>query len=81
MLTAKDIKNLIDGLSGFFATKKDIEEVKEDIHDLRLDVLGHLDAVYKEVKDKRQEQDIHSQQHEDIRDELDIVKKNIGLHI
>lgn len=81
MLTAKDIKNLIDGISGFFATKKDIEEIKEKIHDLRLDVLGHLDAVYKEVKNKRQEQDIHAQQHEDIRDELDIVKKHIGISL
>lgn len=51
MLTAKDIKNLIDGISGFFATKKDFEDLEEKIDYKFNNVLDKMDSVYKEVKD------------------------------
>lgn len=75
MLTSEDIGNFIDRFSTIFATKQDLQKVKddlqEDMRDLRLDVLDKFDAVYKEVKDMRLEQNAHVQTHRDIDERLD----------
>ena len=47
------------------------------MQELRLDVLEKLDAVYKEVKDMRQEQDMHVQKHRDIDERLDNLESPI----
>ena len=36
-----------------------------------------LDAVFKEILAVRQEQSVHAQQHEDIHDEIDSIKKKV----
>lgn len=76
MLTSKDIKLLIE----FFKTRA---EADEDLRKLReematkgmfREVMTKLDAVYKEVADMRQEQDMHVQKDRDIDEQLDQLK-------
>ena len=45
--------------------------------DMLREVMTKLDAVYKELKDMRLEQDMHVQMHRDIREELDSLKSSI----
>ena len=81
MLSRGDISNLIDSFSHIFATKKESEdtkhELKEKMHQVRLDVLDKLDAVFKELKDFRQEQTFHVQSHRDIEDKLDTHEQRL----
>lgn len=78
MLTSKDIKLFVD----FFKTRaeadEDLRKLKEEMQTLRLDVLEKLDAVFKEVKDMRQEQDMHVQKHRDIDERLDKLGSSIS---
>lgn len=77
MLTSKDIKLLIDSFKTRAEADEDLRKL-EDRFNLRFnDVLDKLDAVYKEVKDMRQEQDFHVQQHRDINDRLDKIKSSV----
>lgn len=79
MLTSQDIKLLIDSFKTRAEADEDLRKL-EDRFDLRFnDVLDKLDAVYKELKDMRQEQDFHVQQHRDINDRLDKIKSSV-LH-
>ncbi len=74
MLTTDDIRKLIDGLTAIFTTKEDLQKLDDKFYNKFQDVLTKLDGVYKEVKDMRQEQTIHVQQHEDTRDRLDKIE-------
>lgn len=61
MLTSEDIKLLIDSFKTRAEADEDLRKLEERF-DLRFnDVLDKLDAVYKELKDMRQEQDFHVQ--------------------
>lgn len=55
-----------------------MRKLREEMRDLRLDVLEKLDAVFKEVKDMRQEQDMHVQKHRDIDERFDKIEVSIG---
>lgn len=77
MLTSKDIKLLITSFRTREEAKADSQALREEMQELRLDVLEKLDAVYKEVKDIRQEQDIHVQKHRDIDEKLDKLGASI----
>lgn len=77
MLTSKDIKLLIESFKTRAEADEDLRKL-EDRFDLKFnDVLGKLDAVYKELKDMRQEQDMHVQKHRDIDEKLDQLKSPI----
>ena len=77
MLTSKDIKLLIDSFKTRAEADEDLRKL-EDRFNLRFnDVLDKLDAVYKELKDMRQEQDFHVQQHRDIKDRLDKIESSV----
>ena len=74
MLTSIDIKLLVDTFKTRAEADEDSRILKEEMQGLRLDVLEKLDAVYavyKEVKDMRQEQNMHVQKHRDIDERLD----------
>ncbi len=66
MLTSKDIRLLVNSFKTREEADADMQALREEMHQLRLDVLEKLDAVFKEVKDMRQEQDMHVQKHRDI---------------
>ena len=71
MLTSKDIKLLVDTFKTRAEVEEDIRRL-EDKFDFKFnDVLTKLDNVYKELKDMRQEQNIHVQRHRDIDERLD----------
>jgi len=80
MLTSKDIKLLIESFKTRAEADEDIRKLRDEISGLKeemttkemfRDVMTKLDAVFKEVKDMRQEQDMHVQKHRDIDDRLD----------
>lgn len=71
MLTSKDIKLLVDTFKTRAEADEDSRLLKEEMQGLRLDVLEKLDAVYTEVKDMRQEQNMHVQKHRDTDERLD----------
>ncbi len=48
---------------------------KEELAQLRNDVLDRVDAVFFEVKNMRQEQTVHAQQHRDIHDRLEAIEQ------
>lgn len=81
MLTSKDIKLLID----FFKTRaeadEDLRKLKEEMatKDMFREVMTKIDAVYKEVLDMRQEQDIHVQKHRDIDERFDKIETSISI--
>lgn len=77
MLTSKDIRLLIESFKTRVEADEDLRK-QEDRFDLKFnDVLDKLDAVFKEVKDMRQEQDFHVQQHRDINERLDKLESPI----
>ena len=53
MLTSKDIKLLIGSFKTREEADADSQALKEEMQELRLDVLEKLDAVYKEVREMR----------------------------
>lgn len=75
MLTKDDIRKLIE----VFATKDDLEQLvtKVEFHETMNNVLNKLDAVYGELKDFRQEQTVHSGQHEEIREDIELLKQKV----
>lgn len=77
MLTSKDIRLLVASFKTREEADADLRILGEEMRELRLDVLEKLDAVYKEVKDMRQEQDIHVQKHRDIDERLDTLGVSI----
>ena len=79
MLTVDDIKKLLDSFSAVFATKEESRELREEMNSRFRDVTTKLDAVFKEVKDTRQEQAFHTQVHEDIVLEQTKIKKRISI--
>lgn len=85
MLTDTDIKKLILEMARSFVTKEELrqefEKIKEEMatKNESRDVMTKLDAVFKEILAVRQEQSIHAQQHSDIHDQLDAIKKHSGM--
>lgn len=74
MLTSKDIKLLIETFKTRVEADEDLRKL-ENRFDLKFnEVLDKLDAVYKEMKDMRKEQDFHVQKHRDIDDRLDKIE-------
>lgn len=74
MLTSKDIKLLIESFKTRSEADEDLRKLEERLDFKFQDVLTKLDAVHKELKDMRQEQDIHVQKHRDIDDRLDKIE-------
>lgn len=85
MLTDADIKKLLLEMARSFVTKEELrqefEKIREEMatKDMFREVMTKLDAVFKEVLAVRQEQSVHAQQHSDIHDELDALKKHVGM--
>lgn len=83
MLTDADIKKLLLEMARSFVTKEELrqefEKIREEMatKDMFRKVMTKLDAVYKELRDMRQEQDFHVQQHRDINDRLDKLESPI----
>ena len=76
MLTPKDIKLLIDTFKTRAEADEDLRKLREEMatKDMFREVMTKLDAVYKELKDMRQEQDMHVQKHRDIDERLDKIE-------
>ncbi len=79
MLTSKDIKLLIEFFKTRAETDEDLRKLREEMatKDMFREVMTKLDAVFKEVKDMRLEQDMHVQKHRDIDEQLDQLKSPI----
>ncbi|OGE37049.1 hypothetical protein A3B45_04045 [Candidatus Daviesbacteria bacterium RIFCSPLOWO2_01_FULL_39_12] len=79
MLTSRDIKLLIETFKTRAEADEDLRKLREEMatKDMLREVMTKLDAVYKELKDMRLEQDMHVQMHRDIREELDSLKSSI----
>ena len=80
MLTAEDFQKLIQ----LFVTKEEfhqeLEKIREEMaskDDFRR-VMTVLDKVLKEVLDMRQEQTMHVQSHDDIREEITVIQKKLN---
>lgn len=71
MLTSEDIKLLIETFKTRAEADDDLRKLEERLDFKFQDVLTKLDAVYKELKDMRLEQNAHVQMHRDINDRLD----------
>ena len=77
MLTSNDIKLLVDNFKTRAEADEDLRRLEERL-DLKFqDVLTKLDVAYKELHNMRLEQNVHVQQHKDIRDELNNLKSSI----
>lgn len=78
MLTDDDIQKMLTAFTPVFATKDDLgnlkHEVNEEINEFKSGVYTRVDKVYKELVDMRQEQSVHSRQHEDIDDKFNEIK-------
>ncbi len=79
MLTSKDIKLLIESFKTRTEVDEDLRKLREEMATKGMfrEVMTKLDAVYKEVKDMRQEQDMHVQKHRDIDERLDNLESPI----
>ena len=79
MLTSKDITLLIESFKTRAEADEDLRKLREEMatKDMFREVMTKLDAVFKEVKDMRQEQDMHVQKHRDIDEQLDRLKSPI----
>lgn len=79
MLTSKDIKLLIDTFKTRAEADEDLQKLREEMvtKDMFRDVMTKIDAVFKELKDFRLEQDIHVQKHRDIDETLNKLKKKV----
>lgn len=79
MLTQDDIKKLLK----VFATKQELKEslrnlvTKNEFTSSINKVLTKLDSVFKEVRDMRDEQTVHSAKHERIDEEISSIKKSL----
>lgn len=73
MLTSQDIKLLVDTFKTRVEADEDLRKLKEEMATKGMfrEVMTKLDAVFKELKDMRLEQDIHVQKHRDIDEKLD----------
>lgn len=80
MLTSKDIKLIIDSFKTRTEADEDLRKLKAEMatKDMFREVMAKLDAVYKELKDMRQEQDMHVQKHRDIDDRLERLDNSVS---
>lgn len=76
MLSKNDIKKLVDVFATKVELKQSLDQIREEMatKDQYNHVIDKLDAVYGELKDFRQEQTVHTDQHRQIREELDGVE-------
>lgn len=80
MLTAKDIKNLVESFATRydlekFPTKDDLNELKESFEGMRQDVMTKMDNVHKEVLDMRTEQSMHIADHDRIKERFERIEE------
>lgn len=82
MLTSKDIRLLVESFKTRAEADEDLRKLKEEMATKGMfrEVMTKLDAVYKEVKDMRQEQDIHVQKHRDIDEKFDKLESSIRVN-
>lgn len=73
MLSKDDIRRLVE----VFVIKEDLEKLvtKHEFKDTMDEVINKLDAVYGELKDFRQEQTVHANQHEELREDINHLKQ------
>lgn len=76
MLSKSDIKKLVEVFATKGELKVELKQIREEMatKDQNNKVMDKLDAVYGELKDFRQEQTVHTEQHRQIREELDNVE-------
>ncbi|MCR4306163.1 MAG: hypothetical protein NUV73_03710 [Candidatus Daviesbacteria bacterium] len=79
MLTSQDIKLLVDTFKTRAEADEDLRKLKEEMATKGMfrGVMTKLNAVFKELKDMRQEQDVHVQKHRDIDEKLDKLSASI----
>ena len=71
-LTLADINWLIDSMKLVFPTKEESTEKYNK-------VMEKLDSFVGDIKSKREEQDLHSGQHQTINNRLDTIEKTVGI--
>lgn len=74
MLTDKDIQKMIVAFKTREESEQDLEKLEERLSEKHHEVLNKLDAVFGEVKEMRQEQSVHRQEHDDIDKRLDKIE-------
>lgn len=92
MITDKDIQKLLAAFLKVFATKDDLNQfaTKDDLKEFmtrnemldhltefRSDILSHVDAVYKELLAKRDEQVMHQAAHLRMQDTIENHQERI----
>jgi len=82
MITDKDVQKLLIAFSNIFSTKDDLKELWQKIDDqmvdFRNDTNDRVDAVYKELIAKRDEQSMHTHSHMRQDDKLQDHDLRIG---
>lgn len=75
MLTKDDIRKLIE----VFTSKEDLERLRDSLATKEQfeQVIEKLDSVYGELKDFRQEQTVHAGQHEELREDVNNLKRKV----
>lgn len=77
-MTTKDIKKIIEAVGTKQEHKQDLENLEDKFDKKFDDVMTKMDAVYKEVKDMRQEQVMHLRgAHDRIQGEIDSTKSRL----
>ena len=77
MITDDDIQKMLQ----VFATKQELKQeieklvTVEEFREKHDQTMTRIDAVFKELKDRREEQTVHMQDHEDIRKDIDDIKR------
>ncbi|OGZ79128.1 MAG: hypothetical protein A2528_00625 [Candidatus Staskawiczbacteria bacterium RIFOXYD2_FULL_37_9] len=62
MLDAEDIKKLIEAQEPVFATKKDLQDIKDDIFEFKSEILTGQDQILKELKTLTEEKTVKDAQ-------------------
>ena len=81
MLSPDDFKKLLQLFPTKEELRQELEKIREEMatkDDFR-QVMTVLDKVLKEVLAMRQEQTMHVQSHEDIKQDLTVIKKHIDF--
>lgn len=79
MLTKNDFDKLIELFPTREETRQEFEKIREEMatkDDFR-QVMTVLDKVLKEVLAMRQDQDIHTQKHRDIDEEIKAIRQSL----
>lgn len=81
-LTEKDVTNLINRMKFVFPTTEEVGKIIEEkikFLPTKEEFFSRMDTLSGEIKARREEQDLHSEQHRNINDRLDAHDKHLKI--